>query len=74
MQYRTIGTEQSIFTVRRNDPNSNALDITTRLDGTRRLLTYAECLTVEPVLNAVQQQQPYQQPTPGGPNEILVTL
>jgi hypothetical protein len=60
-------TDQSIFTVRRNDPNSNAWDITTGLDGSGRLLTYAECLTVELTLKEPQQPQQPPSPPPGGP-------
>ncbi|HEU4824751.1 MAG TPA: hypothetical protein VFS97_15110 [Nitrososphaeraceae archaeon] len=58
-------TEQSIFNLRRNDPNSNAWDITTGLDGSGKIFTYAECLKVE--LGLTQEQQPQQQPSQSQP-------
>lgn len=62
------GTEQSIFTMRRNDPNANAWDITTSLDGTGKLRTYAECLKVQLSLKGATQPQAQQaSPPPGGP-------
>ena len=61
----------SVFSLRKNDPNSNMWDITSSFDDTGRVLTYAQCLTVELALKDVQQpQQPQpQQPSqpPGGP-------
>jgi hypothetical protein len=62
------GTEQSIFTLMRNDPNSNAWDITTSLDGSGKIRTYAECLKVVLSLKDAQQPQAQQpSPPPGGP-------
>jgi hypothetical protein len=59
---------QSIFSLMRDDPNSNAWDITTSLDGTGKLRTYAECLKVQLSLKGAQQPQAQQpSPPPGGP-------
>jgi hypothetical protein len=52
------GTEQSIFNLRKDDPNSNAFDITTSLDGSGTLFTYAECLKVQLSLRPLTAHQP----------------
>ena len=56
----------SVFTVRRNNPNSNAWDITTSFDDAGKVLTYAECLRAELALKDVQQPQQQPSPPPGG--------
>jgi hypothetical protein len=62
------GIPSTVFNVRRNDPNSNAWDITSEFDETGKVLTYVECLKVVLGLKGVQQPQPQQQPQPpGGP-------
>jgi hypothetical protein len=57
----------SVFSMRRQDPNSNAWDITTSFDDTGKVLTYAECLKVELALRGAQQPQQQSSPPPGGP-------
>ena len=61
------GSDLSVFSLWRQDPNSNAWDITTSFDDTGKVFTYAECLKVESALKDVRQPQQPSQPTGGPP-------
>ena len=50
-------TGQSIDTFQRNSQYPNIWNIRTSIPGAGSLFTYAECLTIKPVLKDVQQQQ-----------------